>query len=535
MTDAESKSSQHSFSLGRVRWRELALIFLTALACLAAIWLPERFFRDHRLVFTMITGAIVYGAVCIWLLFRSRLPPRVRWGGGGAMLGLVLLAAATLRLEGFHGNMLPNLNWRWAPTLDERFAERYQAPGLEPAADEKELPVPQVDHSGFLGGDRSGIVPGIKLKTDWQTHPPRELWRRPVGLGWSGFATSGLRAVTLEQRGEQETIACYALDTGEELWSRSRAVRFTSFLGGDGPRSTPSIAQGRVYALGATGWLDCLNLEDGSLLWSKNILQDNGAEVPRHGATGSPLLYREWVVVNAGGPAGHSLTAYDRESGERVWHGGSDVASYASPQPMTLCGQPQILSFNGHGLAGHDAQTGKLLWDYPWVTDSSLINVAQPRAVRLEQDETARHVLVSSGYDVGTGLLQLSQREGTWQAKEVWHTRALKSKFSNVIVKDGYAYGLNLRVLVCLALEDGRMCWKGRYGHGQLLLIGQTLLIQCEDGSVALVEATARRHRELARMRVLSSRTWNHPAAALPYLLVRNDREAACYLLPVER
>ena len=142
-------------------------------------------------------------------------------------------------------------------------------------------------------------------------------------------------------------------------------------------------------------------------------------------------------------------------------------------------------------------------------------------------------VLVSAGYGQGSRMLRLTRTDAGLAAELLWESRRLKSKFASMVFHDGVVYGLDDGVLVALDPENGERLWKGgRYGHGQLLLVGDLLLVQTEDGPVALVEATSEEHRELTRLDALHSHTWNPPALSGHLLLVRNDREAAVYELP---
>jgi outer membrane protein assembly factor BamB len=144
-------------------------------------------------------------------------------------------------------------------------------------------------------------------------------------------------------------------------------------------------------------------------------------------------------------------------------------------------------------------------------------------------------VLVATGYGVGCSLLKIeASTGGKWTVSEVWKNRNLKPKFTNLVRRGSHVYGLDDGVLVCLDPATGQRVWKeGRYGHGQLLLVDEVLLIQTERGDVVLVEATPEGHRERARLPALKGKTWNNPVLAGDLLLVRNDQEAACYQLPI--
>jgi outer membrane protein assembly factor BamB len=370
------------------------------------------------------------------------------------------------------------------------------------------------------------------LSRDWRTSPPRKIWRQPIGTGWSSFAVVGDFSVTQEQRGEDETVVCYDIMTGAEVWEHRDPGLFHEVMGGDGPRGTPTIDYGRVYALGATGTLNCLEGGTGSRVWTRNILEDAGCPNRPFGMAGSPLIMHDLVVVCPGGKH-RSLIAYDRRSGDVRWSAGGSRAAYSSPTIATLAGIEQILIFNADGLFSHDPDDGRVLWSQPWVTPPELNNVCQPVPLPATSLSDTDHVFLASGYEKGCGLLEVRRAGEEYRINLQWANRNLKPKFSSVVVRDGFVYGLDDRILTCVDLRTGQRRWKaGRYGYGQLVLVDDLLLIQAESGEIALVEAAPEEYRELARLTALDHRTWTHPALAGSYLLVRNDREAACYELP---
>ena len=194
----------------------------------------------------------------------------------------------------------------------------------------------------------------------------------------------------------------------------------------------------------------------------------------------------------------------------------------------TLCGVRQILIFNGSVFA-YDASDGKMLWEYPWPGGHP--HIAVP--VILPDDR----VLITSGYGTGAELLQIKNAaDGKFAATRIWKSNRLKAKFTNVVYHDGFIYGLDDGILVCLDAVDGSLKWKeGRYGHGQVILTGSLLLVSDESGDIVLVEPVSQEHRELTRFTALHSKTWNPPALAGDLLVVRNDKEATCFRLPIAK
>ena len=480
---------------------------------LLLIWLPESLHRQQQVMHTMATFILAIFFFVLWLLFASRLAWRQRLRCFGGMVVAIALGSGFFRIKGLSGDFAPILEWRWSAKEEATAVEGGDATALDAR-----------DWPQFLGPERDNRLRGVHLERDWAKHPPREIWRRSVGAAWSSFAIVGGRAVTQEQHGPEEQVVCYDLATGRKLWHHADSTRYETVIAGVGPRATPTIAGDQVFTLGATGILNCLELASGAVIWSRDILADNRAEAHIWGISCSPLVLDSLVVVSAGGPDERSLVAYRREDGAFVWGGGGDKAGFSSPRLVELAGRAQILIFNNHSVVAHDPHSGVPLWRQPWEQAECIAN-----PLPLPGDR----VLVSSGYGIGAKLYQVNAApDGGLTSDVVWKSPRIKAKFANMVYRDGFVYGLDDGVLVCLDPQDGQRRWKrGRYGHGQLILIDDILLITSESGDVVLVEARPDRHVERARMTAFDGKTWNPPAFAAPYLLVRTDSEAACYEL----
>lgn len=500
------------------------LIIALAVVAIAIAWgwpAPDMP-RLGRVNATVMTAALASVLLLGWFLVFSGFAWMIRIAG---VLLVVALGFGTVRGVRFSGDMVPSPLFRWEMTPDEALeAHRRSQAGLPvPALETVALRLK--DFPAYRGALRDGIVAGPPLVRDWREHPPRELWRQPVGGGYASIVVAGQAAVTIEQRRDQEAVVCYDTATGRERWVHRYPAFFRETLGGPGPRATPTIADGEVYSLGATGVLVCLDLATGQPRWSRNILEGN-ANI-QWGMSGSPLVLDHWVIVNPGvqTPAnkGKGLAAFDRKTGQPAWASGDGRAGYSSPMLADLAGTQQILLFDGESMAGYDAKDGKELWRFPWPTYQG-INVAQPLV--LERDR----VFLSAGYDAGCAMLQVAQADGKWSVKPLWQNKNLRCKFTSPVLRGGFIYGLDEGVLVCLDAETGQRRWRdGRYGHGQLLLADDLLVILGEEGQLALVEAKPEGFAELGKIRALHGKTWNYLAIADGRAYVRNDTEIACY------
>ena len=438
-----------------------------------------------------------------------------------------ILVPLAFRIHGVTGDLVPILEWRWQNReLASLKTSRHDGP-LPPA---KSNTVRFTnDYPQFLGPHRNSTVDQPRLARDWKSQPPRRLWMQPVGTAWSGFAIAGPRAITAEQRGQNEAVVCYDLISGAVIWSYAYEAHFQSSLAGEGPRATPTVAGPRVYTVGSTGRLNCLELETGTLLWSKDLVRDNQAELNEWGVACSPLVAEGLVVVSVGGHNNRSLVAYRTATGEFAWGAGTDGAGYSSPFLTTLAEVPQILIFNSGGVSAHAPADGKILWKYPWPGGHP--HVSMP--IVLPEDR----VLISSGYGVGSELVKIKRdSQGDFTATRIWKSNRLKAKFTNLVYHEGFIYGLDDGIMVCLDASNGELKWKeGRYGHGQEILVQDSLLVMAESGDIILLDPNPRQCQELTRFSIFRDKTWNPPALAGEYLLVRNDKEAACFKLPIAR
>jgi outer membrane protein assembly factor BamB len=485
------------------------------------------------------------------LALTRRRPAGARRAAIAVAIGVACAAFTTLRTGGISGGGESDLHWRWTPTPEERLLAQTSAnPDLVPPpapatpapiapppstsdvkSDPSRLPAAVVPPStttaaaewpGFRGPQRDGVVRGTRVATDWTRTPPVALWRRPVGPGWSSFAVRGDFIYTQEQRGDAEVVACYRLATGAPVWAHRDPVRFYESNGGAGPRATPTIDGGRVYAFGATGIVNALDAATGGVIWSRNAATDTGKKIPGWGFAGSPLVVGDLVVVAVSG----QLAAYDTTDGSPRWKSPTHGGGYSSPHLTTIDGVPQVLLLSGGGAMGVSPSDGTLLWQHDWEEG---VGIVQPACL----DDGS--VLVSGGNGMGGLGMQrvaVTHTPNGWMPEVRWTTRGLKPYFNDFVVHKGHAYGFDGAILSSIDLADGTRRWKGgRYGAGQLVLLPDQdlLLVLSEEGELALVNASPDQFTEVARVPALEGKTWNHPVVVGDVVLVRNGEVMAAF------
>jgi outer membrane protein assembly factor BamB len=568
----------------RARWSERVgaiVLMIVALFATSRIVHPSVANGMMGMMLPIFAVPVLSLALVVWAVASRDLASGAR---RATMVGAILLACGIftlVRTGGINGAGVSDLHWRWTETPEDRLlaqaadesldsAQRGRAapsstPRTAEAADtrvagqasaeptaptpaptiaetpDKRVPAPtrvepkahaadprstktEAEWPGFRGPARDGVVRGVQIETDWSARPPVEMWRRPIGPGWSSFAVQGDVLYTQEQRGEDETVAAYKVTTGEPVWRHRDAVRFWESNGGAGPRATPTLSNDRVYTFGATGIVNALDARDGAVVWSRNAASDTGAKLPGWGFAGSPLVVDDVVIVAASG----ALVAYEIATGKPRWFGPAGGGGYSSPHLATIDGVPQILLLRGARTVSVAPADGTLLWEHSW---QPAVSIVQP-ALTADGD-----VLITAGDAMGgNGIRRIAVGHGAsgWTVAERWTSNGLKPYFNDLVVHKGHAFGFDGSILACIDLKDGARKWKGgRYGNGQMVLLADQdlLLVLSEEGELALVGATPDQFRELARFPAIQGKTWNHPVLVGEVLLVRNGEEMVAFRL----
>jgi outer membrane protein assembly factor BamB len=463
--------------------------------------------------------------------FNRRKAPKRRVRGILLCCVLAMTITLLLRSQGVTGAYTFDLQSRWssAPGADSWIARKTAPSDAASAGPAIDAALATAEWPGFRGADRMGHTKVPKLATDWKSNPPKLLWKKPVGAGWSSFAVAGSFAFTQEQRGEEEAVVCYDVATGNEVWTQQRTARFDDPMGGPGPRATPTLSDGAVFAASASGILQRLKAGTGELVWQQDFKSLSGrAELPMWGYAGSPLVTSSQVIIYAGGPGDKGVMAFDAGSGQPKWSVACGPESYSSPQLSKVLGEDTLLMLTNDGLLLLDPATGKVRLDYAWKFQG--YRALQPTVIG------ENVVLLPTPMTEGTRAIRVSNNGGQLAAEELWTSKHMKPDFAELIAHKGYLYGIDGSMFSCVDLKSGTRTWKdGRYGKGQSLLLDSSdqLLISAEDGRVVLLQADPTSHKELTSFQALRGKTWNHPVIVGDKLLVRNATEAACYALPV--
>lgn len=515
--------------LSRASWIERILGTLGLIAVIAiVVAIEDKTMRGPLVIVMTVPMAIAAFALGLIVLGKQLSMRRTLLALVFAFLGAGV--SVLTKTDGVWGNFAFGLDWRWSRGSEEKLLEERRVVGSEARPD----PIPEselttVDWPSFRGPQQDGAQHGTLISADWTSTPPKELWRMTVGPAWSSFVVAGNYLFTQEQRGEFEAVVCYDARSGKQVWEHTIKSRFFEGLGGLGPRGTPSIADGFVYAFGAEGLLLKIRATNGELVWKVNVLEASEREsLPMWGYSGSPLVNNGLVVLHAGGDGEKGVLAFDTEKGELQWSAPAGKNSYGSVQVVTLLNKQYLALLSDTGAHFLNPTTGKIELDYSWKHEG--YRSLQPQIIDGDK------VLIPTGMGTGTRLIQLTEVDGALQAKELWTSKEMKPDFNDLVVHKGYVYGFDNSIFACIDLKDGKRKWKGgRYEKGQALLLADSdlIIVVSERGDLVLLRTSPDKLTELFKIPAMTGKTWNHPVVVGDKLYIRNAEEAVCYQLPI--
>jgi outer membrane protein assembly factor BamB len=380
------------------------------------------------------------------------------------------------------------------------------------------------DWPQWQGPSRTRIANESGLLKTWPTNGPPVAWTATgLGAGYGSMAVAGERVFVQGFRGNRSVVIALNRADGKEVWSKALGEPGSNDRG-SGPRSTPTVDGDRLYVLTESGDLACLRT-DGRAVWQRNVLSDFRGSQIRWLLSESPLVDGPHVVVSPGGP-GAGMVKLDKMSGSTVWTSKelSDSAGYSSVIAADVQGVRTYMTFTAAAGVGVRASDGKLMFTYPTAANRTA-NIATPVY-------SNNKVLFTSGYGTGAGLLDLTAQNGEVTAREVYFTRDLKNHHGGVVLMDGYVYGFNDAILVCLEFATGKLMWRDRsVGKGSVTYADGHLYLQSESNVVGLAEASPSGYRETGRFTIPDKGfpSWAHPVVSDGRLYVRNQDTLLAY------
>jgi outer membrane protein assembly factor BamB len=378
------------------------------------------------------------------------------------------------------------------------------------------------DWPQWRGPRRDGISAEKGLLKAWPTNGPPLAWTvTGAGDGYSSFAVAGGRLYTLGARGNTEYVLAFDAATGKRLWETPHGRRFSNDRG-DGPRGTPTVEGDRLYAFGASGDLSVLDAASGKVHWTVNVLSTFGGANITWGLSESPLVLSDRILVNAGGRSA-SIVALRKTDGSLIWKSQGDTAGYSSA--MLHDGEVrQAIFFTGQRALGVDVNDGRLLWSYDRVANN-VANIATPIL-------RGNRVFLSSAYNTGAALLELTASGRRVTAREVYFTHEMRNHHASSVLIGDHLYGFSDAILMAMAFDTGKVAWRDRsVGKGSLVYADDRLYLFSEQGVVGLAEVSPAGYREHGRFRLKTGDlpTWSHPVVSGGRFFLRDQDRIYAY------
>ncbi len=379
------------------------------------------------------------------------------------------------------------------------------------------------DWPQWRGPARDGRSAETGLAAEWPAGGPALLWQAEIlGEGYASFAVVGGRLYTQGQKDGRQFVIALDAATGKLIWQTANGDTYADGRGG-GPRGAPTLDNGRLYALGSSGNLICLDTASGKQVWEVNLLRKYGARNIRWGLSESPLIDGEKIIVSPGG-RGAAVVALNKSDGSLIWKSESDEAGYSSAVVAEAGGVRMYVLLTGDAAIGLRADSGELLWRYSKVANGTA-NIATPIV-------KGNHVFVSSDYGTGCALLKLSRDGAGVRADEVYFSRDMRNHYSSSVLVGEYLYGFSSRIFTAMNFMTGEVGWKDRsVGKGQVIFADGKLFLQGEDGIVGLVTPDPGEYKEISRFEVGRGKypTWALPVIADGRLYIRDQDLLRCY------
>lgn len=400
------------------------------------------------------------------------------------------------------GRTQPESVRRWASPLCWVFLFATTAPTVGGA-----------DWPNWRGPDHNGVSSESDWLDHWPGGGPTVAWKANVGIGFSGFCVADGRVYTAGNADETDTLFCFDAGSGKPLWKYSYPAELGDKYFEGGPSATAAVAAGRAYFNSRWGDVFCFDAASGKVIWATHVPKETGCRIPDWGFGGSPLLFKNLVVLNMC----EAGVALDQATGKIVWRSGKKDAGYSTPVPLQFNGRSLGLWGDGAAYLAVDLETGKEQWRVRWLTQGG-INVADPLV-------SGDKVMISSGYGKGSELLKLN---AGGDPTVVWKNREFRTHISPGVLLGHYVYGDNGQAsqggpLACIDFDTGEQKWEyPNVGTGGLIAADGKLIAMTERGELMVGPAGPDGFHPTARAQVLGGKTWAPPVLANGRIYVRN-------------
>ncbi len=391
----------------------------------------------------------------------------------------------------------------------------------------------------FRGAGYDGNAPALPV-ADASKLKLNKRWKVETPKGFSSFAVGAAKAFTIVSRevdgNPSEVLVALDVKTGKELWGKSLTIvkydgggdsGANDNKGGDGPRSTPALNDGMVYAIDANLGVYCFDANDGKQIWKRDVLKDNAGVQIKWQNAASPVIDGDLLLM-CGGGAGQGLLGLNKKTGDVVWKAEDDKMTHATPVIAEILGVHQCIFFTQTGLVSVDPQKGTVLWrgEFPFKVSTAASPVVFEDIV-----------YCSAGYGVGAGAFKIAKSGSGFTATQIWRREnECFNHWSTPVVKDGYLYGMfsfkeyGAGPVACVDIRTGKDIWKeAGFGPGQVILSGDNIIALSDKGEVVFIKADPAKYTELKREDLIDGKVWGYPVLAYNHLFARSTTEGGCW------
>ena len=381
------------------------------------------------------------------------------------------------------------------------------------------------DWTQWRGPQRDGVAPDFTVPQNWPASLALK-WKVSLGTGYASPIVVGdhLFVLTRDEQKDEEVVSCLGLTDGKVLWQKTYPAPYTlnraATRHGKGPKSTPIVHEGKLYALGISGILSCFDAASGNLKWRKDYSDQYTSTSPLYGTAMSPMVCQDLLIAHVGGHDQGALIACYLESGKEKWRWSGDGPGYASPIAAEFGGSKQIITQTQNHCVGICADKGALLWSIPFTTvyDQNIVTPV------VYQD-----MIIFSGTKNGVMAVKPVERDQTWNAEKVWHNEKVSMYMNSPILSDNLLFGLaDTRggYFFCLDAKTGDMLWQSEGQKGRnaaLLRAGHFLLALTNEAKLAVIKINEKDYNPIIQYEVADSPTWAHPVLLGKRIIVKDN------------
>lgn len=385
-----------------------------------------------------------------------------------------------------------------------------------------------IEWDQWRGNARDGISKEEFRIKSWQEDELNVLWKKKAGNGFSGISISNEKIITAWDEGDSQYLFCINLISGNEMWRTSIGNSFKSNWG-NGPRSTPVISGELVYTVSTNGILHAVDINTGKPIWQRDLVVEFGSRLPIYGYSCSPLVDDKNLYLEIGGKAGYSFGAFNKKTGELVWHVGDDPISYSSPIEVTIHNTRQIVYLSADGLVSLSPEDGHLFWSYLWNSrcPTTGVPVNSNTPVFIYPDK----IYISGGFGTVTGatVIEIKEENEGYVVNTLWKNNSMKNLINTSVFYEDHIYGFDDKVLKCIDANTGEEKWaSNEYSRGSLIIINGQIIVLSENGKLGLIMADPEKFSETSNRTILKPKSWTCPSFSKGKLFLRNHEEILC-------